>query len=133
MFMFFPLMFSLPAELWSPMITVKQPPHATSYAGMELQAYGGTYTHHGKKIPWRKIQGGGRALRTVTVNYAPKKESLPISEIRSSHLFPQRIEMKRESPGHVCVAYQQHLVRNAMPVISFFCPIHPHFIAPLSQ
>jgi hypothetical protein len=39
----FPLTFSLPAELWSPVLTVKVPPHATSYTGMRLQAYGGSY------------------------------------------------------------------------------------------
>jgi hypothetical protein len=52
--------------------------HATSYAGMELIAYGGTDTHHGRKILWRKIQREGRrASRTVTVSHAPIRRAFP--------------------------------------------------------
>jgi hypothetical protein len=71
--------------LWAPVLTVKVPQHATSYAGMELIAYGGTDTHHGRKILWRKIQREGRrASHTVTVSHAPTRRAFP--SVRFDHL-----------------------------------------------
>jgi hypothetical protein len=71
--------------LWSLVLTVKVPQHATSYAEMELIAYGGTDTHHGRKILWRKIQReGGRELRIVTVSHAPTRRAFP--SVRFDHL-----------------------------------------------
>jgi hypothetical protein len=62
------------------------PQHATSYAGMELIAYGGTDTHHGRKILRRKIQREGRrASRTVTVSHAPTRRAFP--SVRFDHLI----------------------------------------------
>jgi hypothetical protein len=70
-------MSSLPAELWYLVLTEKVTPHATSYAGMELKAYGGTYTH-GRKILWRKIQREKRrALYTVAESHAPTRAKPP--------------------------------------------------------
>jgi hypothetical protein len=51
---------------------------------MDLIAYGCTYTHHGRKILWIKIQREGRrASRTVNVSHAPTRRGF--ASVRFDH------------------------------------------------